>query len=96
MPPIITMYAPAPIAFATSPAVTQPPSDITSMLYILAADATFKIALSCGIPTPTSDLVLHAAPLPTPTFNKLAPASCNFETSSGVAILPAEILMCGK
>ena len=68
--PIITVSAPAAIAFATSPDEVMPPSAITGTPCVAGdAGASSYTAVTCGTPTPATTRVVQTLPGPIPTFN---------------------------
>ena len=67
-PPIITVLAPAAIAFVISPENFIPPSAIIGILYLSATLAQSYIAVICGTPIPAITLVVQIEPGPMPTF----------------------------
>ena len=75
MPPIITVSAPAAIAFAISPENRTPPSAISGTPLPASALATSSIAMICGTPTPVTMRVVQIEPGPMPTLTASAPAS---------------------
>src|SRR5919112_253728 len=59
--PIITVFAPAASAFATSPEYLMPPSAMIATPDPFAAATASEIAVSCGTPTPATIRVVQPA-----------------------------------
>ena len=96
--PTITLSAPAPIAFTTSPLVRMPPSAMAGTPCSRQAAEVSSTAENCGTPTPATTRVVQMLPGPMPIFTASAPAAINASAPSGVATLPATtctaLLMC--
>ena len=75
----MTASAPQTIALAMSPPVVMPPSAITctytpvSSRCRIRADRASATAVACGLPTPSTRLVVEVTPGPTPTRTPAAP-----------------------
>ena len=78
-----------PIAFAPSPDVLMPPSEITGISYSFATLTLSMIAVSWGTPDPVIILVMQMDPDPTPTFIASTPALIKSLAPSPVATFPA-------
>src|SRR3569832_1285009 len=87
--PIITQWAPAASAFATSPEYLMPPSAITVVPMRSSALAQSLMAVTWGTPTPATTRVVQIDPGPMPTFTTSAPAFASATAASAVAMLPA-------
>src|SRR3989344_6209350 len=87
--PLITVLAPAPIAFAKLPLDPfSPPSAIKGISQSLATLAHSNTAVNCGTPAPATILVTQIAPLPIPHFTQSAPAFIKSKVASLVATFP--------
>ena len=95
-PPSITVFAPAAIALATSPAKRMPPSAISGTPVPSSARATSSIAVICGTPTPATIRVVQIEPGPMPTFTASAPASASALAPAPVATLPPTTSVSGN
>ena len=84
--PIITLAAPAAIAFTMSPEYLMPPSAMTGMSPAPATAST--MAVSCGTPTPVTTRVVQIDPGPMPTFTASTPRSTSARAPAVVAMLP--------
>src|SRR3954452_1367552 len=87
--PIITVCAPAAIAFTASPEYLIPPSEMQGTPKRDAARTHASTALICGTPTPATTRVVQMLPGPIPTLTASTPASQSAATASAVATLPA-------
>src|SRR3954467_8010967 len=87
--PIITVCAPAAIAFTASPEYLMPPSEMQGTPKREAARAQTSTAVICGTPTPATTRVVQMLPGPMPTFTASTPASQSAAAPSPVATLPA-------
>lgn len=93
---IITASAPAAMAFVISPLYFMPPSAITGIPCLAAAEAMSYIAVIWGTPIPATTRVVQIEPGPIPTLTASAPASIKNSAASAVAIFPAITCAEGK
>src|SRR3954468_24238429 len=87
--PIITVCAPAAIAFTALPEYLIPPSEMQGTPKRDAARTHASTALICGTPTPATTRVVQMLPGPIPTLTASTPASQSAAAPSPVATLPA-------